>query len=283
MRTAGLLAAGLCPSVRAAQQRAIDAIGARLEPARKLVYKEVDGRKLHLHLFEPEGAAPEGGRPAFLIIHGGGWTGGAPRQFYPMADYFARKGMLAACLEYRLMRVGSGETPAMCVRDARSAMRYLKSHAGELAIHPARIAAGGGSAGGHLAAGTALFTGMDEAGDMRQLDPTPAALVLWYPVIDTSEQGYGHAKCGAEWRSLSPLHQVRAGLPPTRLFHGTGDTVTPYAGAEAFDRAMRTAGNECELIPHPGGVHGYFLYDLQLFEDAMARTARFLQSKRLIP
>ena len=69
-----------------------------------------------------------------------------------------------------------------------------------------------------------------------------------FPVIDTSQDGYGIAKIGARWREISPLHRVHPGVPPTILFHGTDDTVTPFAGAEAFRDAMLKAGNRCELV-----------------------------------
>jgi acetyl esterase/lipase len=259
------------------ERQAVLDLAARLEPARTAVYKRAGEVDLRLHLFEPPGFQAGERRPCLLAIHGGGWAGGEARRFYPVADYFARRGLVAASLSYRLIKPGLA-TPFDCVRDGRSAMRFLKTHAAELGVDPDAIVACGGSAGAHVAAGTAMFEGEDDPADDSAVSPRPCALVLYYPVIDTSPEGYGNAKCGPRWREISPLHRVRPGLPPTILFHGTADTCTPFEGARRFDAAMREAGNRCDLVAHEGGRHGYFLYDLGLFELVLARTAAFLSS-----
>jgi acetyl esterase/lipase len=175
-------------------------------------------------------------------------------------------------------KTSPGTTPFDCVADGRSAIRYLKEHAGQLGIDPEKIVVAGGSAGGHVAAGTALFDDVNDPADDASVAPTPAALVLFYPVIDTGPKGYGNAKCGENWQQISPVDRVREGLPPTLVFHGTGDAVTPFAGAKRFDEQMRAAGNRCELVVHDGGVHGYFLYDRELSDAAVSRTEAFLAS-----
>ena len=264
-----------------AKAQSLDYVGqlaAELEPTRVVVYKQVGGRDLHLNIFEPEGHQPTDRRACFLTIHGGGWTGLEPRRQYPFAAHFARLGMVGISVEYRLAKPASGTTVFDCVRDGRSAMRYVRTHAAELGIDPQKIVANGGSAGGHIAAGTALFDGVDEAGEDTSVSSTPNALVLYFPVIDTSQDGYGNAKIGARWREISPLHRVRPGVPPTILFHGTGDTVTPFAGAQAFRDAMLQAGNRCELVATEGAAHGYLMRDRELYEQALRQTEAFLAS-----
>ena len=261
---------------------AVDEMAQNLQPTREFVYKKSGTRDLHLYVFDPPGWKPGDRRSCFLTIHGGGWSGLSPRRQFPVADYFATRGMVAISVEYRLAQKGSGTDIFDCVKDARSALRYARSHAAELGIDPQRIVANGGSAGGHLAAGTALFGDLAEPGEDGAVSCIPNALVLFFPVIDTSEAGYGQARIGARWKEISPLHQVRPGAPPTLLFHGTGDTVTPFAGAKAFDEAMRAAGNRCELITHEGGIHGYLMRDKKLFDQTMARTAEFLASLHLL-
>ncbi|MGE3777007.1 MAG: alpha/beta hydrolase [Pirellulaceae bacterium] len=260
----------------AAAVRPVDALAARLEPTRTLVYKTMGDRELRLHLFEPDGHRPEDRRPVLIAIHGGGWTGGEPRRFYPFAAHFQRLGWVGVSVEYRLLNRPPGTTVFDCVCDGRSAVRYVRSHAQELGIDPDRIAVCGGSAGGHVAAGTALFPEVNDPQDDSAISPIPNALILYYPVIDTSGDGYGQAKIGERWRELSPVHRVRGGLPRTIVFHGTGDRTTPFRGAQAFADGMRAAGNTCELVIHEGGVHGYFLYDLHLFAETMKRTEQFL-------
>ena len=113
----------------------------------------------------------------------------------------------------------------------------------------------GGSAGGHLAVSTALFDRVNEESDQADVSARPDALILMYPVIDTSAQGYGQKKIGDRWRELSPVHNVRGELPPALIFHGTGDAVTPYVGAKTFHDLSIAAGNTSTLITHPGGRH----------------------------
>ncbi|HEY1108877.1 MAG TPA: alpha/beta hydrolase, partial [Opitutaceae bacterium] len=164
-----------------------------------------------------------------------------------------------------------------CVQDGRSALRYVRAHAADLGIDPAKIVANGGSAGGHVAVATAMFPQFDDPKEDQKISAVPNALVLYFPVIDTSKEGYGQAKIGERWRELSPAHNVRAGLPPTLVFHGTGDTVTPFKGAELFLAEMKKAGNRCELDVHPGGAHGYLMTTRELYEDTLAKTSKFLR------
>ncbi len=271
------------PAAKAAAPRqVIEEAAAKLEPTRTVIYKKVGERELRLDIFEPAGHKPTDRRGCLIGIHGGGWTSGEPRRFYTFADHFAKQGMLCVSLQYRLLDKAKGVTPFECVKDGRSAVRYLKAHAAELGIDPAKIAVAGGSAGGHVAAGTALFDGVDEATDDLAISSTPAALVLYYPVIDTGPQGYGMTKCGSKWKEISPVDHVLAGVPPTILFHGTGDTVTPFAGAKRFDEAMRAAGNRCEFHENDGGRHGYFLYDQTLYETTLRQTREFFKSLKLL-
>jgi acetyl esterase/lipase len=101
--------------------------------------------------------------------------------------------------------------------------------------------------------------------------------VLYYPVIDTSPEGYGSQAIGERWPELSPLHHVQAGLPPTIVFHGTGDTVTPYVGAKSFCKAMHDSGNYCKLYTNKGGIHGYMMFDEKFYKHAIKKTTSFLK------
>lgn len=258
-------------------------IAATLEPTRKVVYKKVGERTLHLHVFEPEGLQTKDRRPCFVTIHGGGWAGGEPRRMYPFADHYARMGMVGMSVEYRLLDKQRETTVFDCVKDGRSAIRYLRTHADELRIDPEKIIISGASAGGHVALATALFEGVDEAGESTDVSCVPNAMVPLFPVIDTSTAGYGNAKIGERWRELSPVEHVRSNLPPTLLFHGTGDTVTPFSGAKVFHDAMQKAGNACELDAHPDGQHGYLMFDHELYVDTLRKIDAFLKAHQLLP
>lgn len=278
----GCLLLTLNTSAFAQRVRPLEPIAAKLEPTRLEVYKTVGERSLHLHVFEPEGHTSADQRPVFLVIHGGGWTGGTPRWFYTFAERMSRVGMVGISLEYRLMNQQQGTSVFDCVRDACDAVKYIRKNAHKLGIDPERIAVCGASAGGHLAVGTTLFDHLDTVPNPDDVSSTPNALILYYPVIDTSTAGYGKNKIGERWRDLSPVHHVRPGIPPTIIFHGTGDTVTPYSGAVEFAKQMKQAGNLCQLVSHEGGVHGYLIFDLQLYEQALAQTRQFLIDQHIL-
>ncbi len=258
-----------------------DPVGIRsatLEPTKKVVYKVVDGHELYLHVFEPKNFQTDNQRSCFLVIHGGGWVGGEPRRMYPFADHFAKRGMVGISLEYRLFNKAKGITVFDCVKDGRSAVRFIRSHAQSLGINPQKIIVSGGSAGGHVALGTALFDGVDDPEDPLDVSPVPNILAPLFPVIDTSAAGYGNKRIGERWQELSPVHHVKAGLPPTIIFHGTGDTVTPFAGAEKYQKLAVEKGNQCELIINKGGRHGYLMFDDKLYLETLEQIEKFVAS-----
>ena len=226
-------------------------------PDRTVVYKVVEGDDLELHVFSPSGRKPGERRPAIVFFFGGGWVGGTPAQFYPHSRYFALRGMVAISAQYRT-RNSHGTDPFACIADGKSAIRWVRAHAAELGVDPGRIVAGGGSAGGHVAASTALLQGLDEAGEDLSISSRPQALILFNPVIDTTEKGYGAEKLGTRQIEASPVHHVRSGLPPAIVFHGTADTTVPFENVERFRAFMARAGNRCTLVPYEGRAHGFF-------------------------
>lgn len=260
----------------------VGTLAANLSPTREVVYRKVGTRELRLHIFNPGGWKTADQRACFITIHGGGWAGGEPKRMYPFADHYAKRGLVGISAQYRLWNPKTQTTVFDCVRDARSAVRYVRAHAAELGVDPRKVIVSGGSAGGHLAVATAMFDRVDEAGEDASVSPVPNALVLLFPVIDTSTEGYGNAKIGERWKELSPAHNVRGGLPPTITFHGTGDTVCPFKGAQMFHDAMLKAGNRSELVVKEGGAHGYLMRTQEPYEECLAKSDAFLTSLGLI-
>ncbi|HBJ86277.1 MAG TPA: hypothetical protein DDZ88_20915 [Verrucomicrobiales bacterium] len=259
------------------------AISAKLEPTLRVVYKKVGSRELALDIFEPAGLKQGDKRACFVAIHGGGWTSGSPRSMYVFADHCAKLGMVGISVQYRLYKAKTPVTVFECVKDARAALRYVRSHAAELGVDPDKIIANGASAGGHLAAATAMFDGVDHANENLDVSCHPNALVLFSPVIDTSLEGYGNAKIGERWQELSPAHEVRPGLPPTLLFHGDGDTTTPILGARVFAEAMKKAGNRIEFVSPPGAIHTYMFKDPALHEETLKKMDAFFAELGWVP
>lgn len=228
------------------------------EPDRSLVYREIDGVSLRLHIFLPEGHRRGDRRPAVIFFFGGGWAGGTPRQFFPQARELAGLGLVGISAEYRV-RSRHGVMPDACVSDAKVAIRRVRELHDELGVDPERIVAAGGSAGGHLAACAGVVPGFEPEGGATAFDSVPNAMILFNPVVDTTETGFGGDRFRPEHReALSPCHHVRPGLPPTIVFHGESDAVVPFENAQRFVRLMREAGNDCELVGFPGRGHGFF-------------------------
>ena len=72
---------------------------------------------------------------------------------------------------------------------------------------------------------------------------------------------------------------MKSGLPPALIFHATGDQVVPYLGSKQFHEASLKLGNESELVDYEGGWHGYFIFDLKLYDSVIDRTEIYLRSK----
>lgn len=256
---------------------------AELQPDETVIYKKVDGRELEYHIFKPEGWKATDKRPCLHIIHGGGWQGMTPSRMYPFAaDFVKRFGMVAVCPQYRLYKPDKSVTVFDCVKDARSSVRYTRAHAAELGINPDKIVVSGASAGGHLAVSTALFDLVNEDTDDLTVSCEPNALILYFPVIDTSPEGYGQKKIGEQWKELSPAHNVRKGMPPTLTFHGTGDTTCPFKGAELFHKEMLKAGNISQLEVTEGGGHGYLIFDKDIYLDSLDKADKFLKANEIL-
>lgn len=245
------------------------------EPDKQIVFKSFEKDPLELNVFLPDGWKASDRRPAMVFFFGGGWVGGAPAQFFPQSRYLASRGMVAVSAQYRT-RGSHGTSPVECVADGKSAVRWMRQHAAELGIDPDRIAAGGGSAGGHVAATTGVIDGLDEAGEDLSVSSKPSALVLFNPATDISKS----QRWGDRAVEGSPLQHVDRGDPPTIVFHGKADSIVPYATAEAFCMAMNDAGNRCELVGYEGRPHGFFNYSRSriAYTNSVWHMDRFLAS-----
>ncbi len=218
------------------------------------VYKTAGTTTLDAHIFPAAGAKSGEKRTAFLFFHGGGWAIGMPEWGYRQCRRYAEKGLVGISFEYRT-RWRHGATPLECAADAKSAVRWVRAHAGELGVDPDRIAVAGFSAGGHLAAVTGILSGCDDPGDDKAVSAVPNAMILMSAAVDVTVDSYvremlaGHG----DPADCSPAQHVRAGLPPTLVFHGLEDPLCGFSLTEAFCKNMKTAGNRCELSTFKGG------------------------------
>lgn len=237
--------------------------GARVE-----VYRAVGDVKLNAWIFEPKGHNSADKRPAAVFFFGGGWRGGTPGQYLPQCLHLAKRGMVAISVDYRVKN-RHNVFPQDCLRDAKAAMRWTRANAARLGIDPERIAAGGGSAGGHLAAAVGLIPGFED-GDNLAASSAPNAMLLFNPAVTLAPleghpdllpaEKFADIRERADGRpeEISPDRFVRGGLPPSIIFHGENDEAVPFPTVQLFAKAMTEAGNRCELKSYPGQPHGFY-------------------------
>lgn len=243
------------------------------------IYKQVGRLKLTAHLFLPEYKPGDPPRPVVAFFHGGGWVDGTPLWGYPWCQYLSERGLAAVSFAYRLVNQQT-VTPLESVQDARSALRWLRSHAAELGIDPARVVASGFSAGGYLAACTALLAGCDDPSDDLQLSARPDALVLISTPVDICADTWfvelldGRIRC----QELSPASHIRPGLPPSIFFQAGKDDLVSYASVAAFVEQMRQAGNRCELFSYPDDDHFLGGPESPRRQEILGHIERFLVS-----
>lgn len=233
--------------------------------AEVMPFKTIGELTLNLYVFKPEGWKATDKRPAALFFFGGGWNHGSPEHFVPQCKTLCKRGMLTVAVDYRVASRNRSKGKD-CVEDARDAMRWVRSRAGELGVDPARIAAGGGSAGGHLAACLGTIKAKGEKGSSMA-----NAMLLFNPVCvlapidDFNAWPTGFASMPRRMgvddvTGLSPVHHVGKSSAPCVIFHGKSDTAVPYATAEKFAEKMKAAGIRCELSGYEDAGHGFYNY-----------------------
>ncbi len=224
---------------------------------------------LPARLYVPLGAEPPP-RPMLVYFHGGGWVVGDLDTHDGVCRFLAaHSGAAVLSMDYRLAPEHPFPAP---VEDANAAFRWAAANADELGVDPARIAVGGDSAGGNLAAGVSLA--------MRDTDgPQPKMQLLIYPAteaiearrsrqlfadgfvltqmdIDTCERHYlpdksmGYEPLASVLRApdhsrLPPAYVATAGFDPLR------------DEGEELAAKMREAGVSVALRRHPRLIHTF--------------------------
>ncbi len=260
----------ICLLILLSETKAQRAYPPQIEGAKEIIYKTVDDVQLKLWIFNPGDHSSDDKAPAIVFFFGGGWSSGSPGQFVKHCEYLSARGMVAIVADYRV-RSRHDVLANKCVSDAKSAVRWIREHASQLGVDPNRIAAGGGSAGGHLAAACAILPKFDEKSENQSISSTPNALVLFNPAVilapaegltdETNEKLAGmKERMGTELETISPYHNLTSQLPPTIIFHGIADSTVPFKTVELFTEKMKELGNECTLVGYKGEPHGFFNY-----------------------
>ena len=242
---------------------------------------EGSGRELKLRLFTPDGAEAA---PFVVDLHGGAWCAGAYEECFDRDEVFAKAGVAAASLDFRDAEHGY---PTSSI-DINYAIRWLKAHAAELGLDPARAGVTGQSSGGHLAMLAAMrpddarYCEIALPAGAPDVDASVLAVAMNWPVINPlsryynaqneREKGTGwvgdiperhdtYWKTEAAMEEGNPVLILERGedvqLPPALWVQGRPDPVHDYRDPnnerdinepDRFLENYRNAGGEIELV-----------------------------------
>ncbi len=244
----------------------------------QLLYKRIDSTKLFMEVYYPEIIDTARKYPAMVFFFGGAWNNGSIKQFEPHANYFSRRGMICFLVDYRVKNRHQTK-PFESLKDAKSAIRYIKEQSDKFHVDTTKIVASGGSAGGHLAVATALIDNYNENTDNLSVSCIPNALVLFNPVFDNGPGGYGFDRIGNSYKDFSPLHNIKKGAPPTIVFLGSNDKLIPVETAKYYQKVMEKVNSTCELYIYEDQDHGFFNYrHFEYYKKTVSEADKFLQS-----
>lgn len=223
-------------------------------------YKKIGPCQLDLHVFLPNQSTKK--CPVKVYFHGGSWSEGKPDWFFDACKRDAQQGWVACAVEYRIY--GRHRTlPFEAVKDARSAIRWLRQHAAEYFIDTSRIVACGNSAGGHLVLTCAMADQWNEKTDDLHFSAAPNVLMVNSGVYDLTDQATAWIRRTLKNKDLvkqiSPNYLVRPGLPPLLAIHGTQDGNVSFSSAKQFEIEMLKASNPLEFHALEGASHFIWL------------------------
>src|SRR5262245_12829553 len=238
---------------------------------RGIVYAAVDGKPLALDVYVPSGVD----KPPLLVwVHGGAWTTGTKAQ---VPKVFVERGYATASVDFR--QSTEARFPAQ-VHDIKSAIRFLRANAAQYGYRTDRIAIGGSSSGGHLAALVGVTNGdralegsvganPGQSSDVQAILDYYGASDLMTILAQSTPFGLGVRRpalerlLGAlpedakELASLaSPVVHVDRGDPPLLLFHGDQDPQMPINQAHELQGAYERLGLDVAFDVVHGAAHG---------------------------
>ena len=209
-------------------------------------YSVKNGDSLKLHVFEPESVnGNKVNMPAVVIFHGGGWSSGKSSWAFNLAKRFAEKGIKGIAVDYSLSNQ-KNISPIDAMNDAKDAMIWIRKNANSLNILSDKIAVYGWSAGGHLAAGTAVFPKFDDTSGISSI---PNVLILSSPALSVINDNWFRQLLPENKKVMdySPAENIINELPPSLILVGKEDTVTPADRAKIFHQNAIENGSSSEI------------------------------------
>ncbi|MEK6302163.1 MAG: alpha/beta hydrolase [Acidobacteriota bacterium] len=263
---------------RASEIRALAA-----QTLRDIEYARLGNESLKLDLYLPE---DEGPFPLIIWVHGGGWTSG-DKALSPNGAQVRQttRGYAVASINYRLSQ--QAKFPAQ-IEDCKAAVRWLRAHAAQYDLDPARFAAWGASAGGHLVALMGTSGEVSELEGEGNLDYSSRvqAVVDWFGPTDLLRMsvdslpfpcnvldhdspfspesrliGCAIQACQDQTERANPIQYVSADDPPFLIMHGTDDCLVGPPQSQRLRDALAAAGAEVSLKFIEGAGHGGSEFD----------------------
>lgn len=280
---------------QATPDRWIDYAGADYDILPNVTYAKASNIDLKLDLYLPKNRSRP--VPTLILFHGGGWVDGQKERNVLYLLPYLELGWSAINVEYR---TGHQSPAPAAVEDTRCALRWITSHAREYSLDSTKFVLTGTSAGGHLS----LITGMLPANNLfdRQCmveggarwntsaasELKVAAIVNWFGIGDVVDllEGPNARNYAREWfgslsnaeqlaKQLSPVNNVRPGLPPIITIHGENDDVAPYSHAVRLHSLLEKAGVPNQLVTIRDRKHGGFSRKEMI--DSYAKIREFLR------
>ncbi|MEZ6041198.1 MAG: SMP-30/gluconolactonase/LRE family protein [Planctomycetaceae bacterium] len=263
------------------------AIPAGIKAHLDVPYARFGQRKVLADIFVPSG---DGLFPAVIVVHGGGWLNGDKTKFRALAIELANRGYVSAAIEYRL---GDEAAFPAGIHDCNAATRFLRANADAYRIHPDKIGAVGGSAGGHLVG--LMATGWKEKslqGDGGYADRSSrlqAAIVMAGPMQIASGSVAERSKTARKnsnavrwlrgdvdekaglYKLCDAYEKISADTPPVLFMHGEHDK--PESCQPSMDK-LSEAGVITGLRVYKDGKHGCW-NQLPWFNDMVADMDTF--------
>jgi acetyl esterase/lipase len=222
---------------------------------------------LHCDIYRPSAGTEK--RMALVHFHGGGFARGSKDMVASKVAALTARGYVSIAAQYRLS--GAAKWPSQ-IEDAKTHIRWVRDNAGSLGIDPKRIAIVGYSAGGHIA----LYTA-------SQADAEIAACIAFYPQTDVKNVAQALLPPGSDEAAIanaSPITHIKAGYPPTVIFHGLADVTIPQENSQRLLQVLRDANVPSELHTFTGVPHEFDTHPE--FSEACAALADFFLDRNVL-
>jgi len=231
---------------------------------------------LTLDAYVPKGAPAEG-KPAWVVIHGGGFVGGSPTQgqIVKFCEYFAERGFVSFSVDYRvakhrgtipeawskvtskLVKVDQLNAMYPAGRDIKAAVRWIRANASEYGIHTDFLAATGGSAGAFLSIMLAATNDSDYRDEITaEQDPTLASTHLKQSAnVKAIVDLWGGVTLVDALKTMDGKSRWDSTDAPVLIIHGVDDEAVPFTQAETLKSYYDETGVYYEYHPVQAG-HG---------------------------